>query len=624
MGFQNVQAINTPEERNRIIHYILQDIKALKRMLKEGLIEKNTHRVGAEQEFCLVDKGYRRSLNALEILKKIDDPHFTTELALFNLEINLDPQNLEGTCFSDLKNQLTLLLDKAHKAAAAVDSNKVLLTGILPTLSSKDLIFENMTPLERYQTLNKILTDIKQEDFRIYIKGVDELFLKHKSILFEACNTSFQIHLQIDPDEAIAMYNWSQMIAGPVLALTSNSPLLFGRELWSETRIAIFQQSIDTRNTTYLLHEERPRVSFGRNWIKDSIVDVYRDDVARYPVIMTSDEIQEDAIETLNQGKIPKLDAINLHNGTLYKWNRLCYGVTSKIPHLRIENRYIPSGPSVEDEIANTLFWVGLMRGMPQEYNEIWKLCTFKDVRGNFYNAARTGLESTFNWFDKSYTARKLAKKVLIPLAISGLEKSGIDEKDIKHYISIIKDRLKSNTTGSKWTIRSFRKLKESVSKDEANVILTAGMYKRQCSGIPVSSWDLVSKEEGGTIPETNNTVEKVMETQLFAVNENDPIRLVKRITKWKKIKHLPVVNANQNIIGVITSEILESIKDSDNDYSNTTPTNEVMSRSVVMVTIDTSVEEATEIIAKQKVPCVFVMDNNHLVGIFSNDTSVK
>ncbi len=618
MGFQNVQPIKTLEERNKLIHFILHDIEALERMLKEGLIEKGVHRIGAEQEFCLVDKSFRPSFNALQILDKIKDPHFTTELALFNLEINLDPRELKETCFTELKDQLNHLLEKAHKAADEVENNKVILTGILPTLTSKDLVFKNMTPHERYQTLNKILTDIKQEDFRLYIKGVDELFVKHKTILYEACNTSFQIHLQIDPDEAIAMYNWAQMIAGPVLAIAANSPLLMGRELWSETRIALFQQSIDTRNTTYLLHEERPRVGFGNEWIKKSIVDVYKDDVARYPVILTTDEITEDSLQMLDKGIMPELQALNLHNGTLYRWNRLCYGVHKNIAHLRIENRYIPSGPTVEDEVANALFWVGLMRGMPEEYKEIWKLVSFNDARGNFNNAARTGLESTFNWFDKSYTARKLTKKILIPMARKGLEKAGVNPEDIEHYLTVIARRIDNNITGSKWITRSFRKLKTKLSKDESSVIVTAGMYKRQREGIPVSDWKLADYQEGEGIPDKYDTVGKLMDTQMFVVNENDPIRLVKKVTKWKGIKHLPVVNNEQNIIGSISTELIKEYKKNEEDFDINIPTKDIMSRSVVMVTPDTSVTDAIRIFKRQKVKCLFVMENKHLVGIFT------
>ena len=167
------------------------------------------------------------------------------------------------------------------------------------------------------------------------IKGVDELIINHKSILFEACNTSFQVHLQIPMDEMVDKYNWAQAIAGPVLSISANSPLLLGRELWSETRIALFQQSVDLRNRSYLLREQKPRVSFGSNWIKDSVIELYQDDIVRYTPLLTTD-FKEDAVAKLNRGEIPKLEAIGVHNGTIYRWNRLCYGQTNGIPHLRI------------------------------------------------------------------------------------------------------------------------------------------------------------------------------------------------------------------------------------------------------------------------------------------------
>lgn len=620
MGFQNVKPIHTLEERNRFIHYILQDIKAMERMLEEGLFEKNTHRVGAEQEFCILDEGYRPSFKALEILERVNDPHFTTELALFNLEINLDPFKLESDCFSKIKTQLQNFLDKAHKAAADVEDNKILLTGILPTLTSKDLIFENMTPFERYRTLNKILTDLKKEDFRLYIKGVDELFVKHRTILYEACNTSFQIHLQIDPDEAVQMYNWAQMISAPVLAIATNSPLLMNRELWSETRIALFQQSIDTRNTTYLLHEERPRVGFGHEWVQESILEVFKDDVARYPALMTTDEINEDSIESLDNGIMPQLQALNLHNGTIYKWNRLCYGVHDNIAHLRIENRYIPSGPTIEDEMANMLFWVGLMRGMPNKYNKFWETINFKDARGNFYNAAKLGLEATFNWFDKSYTVRKLIKKVLIPMAKEGLQKHGVDQKDIAYYLGLISERIKNNINGSKWITRSFRNINLDFTKDEAAVALTKGMYERQIKGMPVSQWKPAQTEEGNDLPDKYDKVGVLMNTHLFAVNENDPIKLVLEVARWKDIEHLPVVNKEQNIVGSIAVKSLKKNMSKQIDFDEETPTKDIMSRSVVMVTTDTPVERAKSIFKKQNTACLFIMENNHLVGIFTKD----
>ena len=190
--------------------------------------------------------------------------------------------------FFRIRKRTSLLLEKGQKIAEETENNKIILTGILPTLRKKDLVFKNVTPYKRYKTINNVIKKIRGGDFKLHIQGVDELILKHNSILFEACNTSFQVHLQINPSEAIDKYNWSQAIAGPLLSVMTNSPLLLGRELWSETRIALFQQSIDLRNVSHFSREQKPRVSFGSDWVKDSILELFTDDISRYPPIVTS------------------------------------------------------------------------------------------------------------------------------------------------------------------------------------------------------------------------------------------------------------------------------------------------------------------------------------------------
>ncbi|MCB0472171.1 MAG: CBS domain-containing protein, partial [Flavobacteriaceae bacterium] len=483
MGSQSVKAIKSLRERKKFVFHLLNDVKTLELMIRENAFEQQVQRVGIEQELCVTTRLFRPSLNALKILEKINDPHFTTELALFNLEINLDPVELKENAFAEIEKELTNLIEKAHSAADEVENNKILLTGILPTLKKKDLIFENMTPHERYRILNDILKNLRGEEFKMRIRGVDELIIKHDSILFEACNTSFQVHLQIGLDEIVDKYNWAQAIAGPVLSVMCNSPMLMGRELWCETRIALFQQSVDMRNTSYLLREQKPRVSFGNDWIRKSILELYTDDISRYTPLVT-ENIIENSLAEYQRGIMPRLRALNIHNGTLYKWNRLCYGVNKETneAHLRIENRYIPSGPSIKDEVANTLLWVGVMQGMPDEYKEIWKKMPFKDARGNFVNAARTGINTYFNWFDKGISAKKLAKTVLIPMARTGLKKSNIDAGDIDYYLNIIEKRIENNITGSKWLIRSSRNLRKDFSNDQANILLTNAMYKYQQS----------------------------------------------------------------------------------------------------------------------------------------------
>jgi len=615
MGSHAVTAIKTQKNRKDFVHHLLNDIEALEYMIKNDLFENGIQRVGVEQELCIVDKDYRPSTNALEILNKINDIHYTTELALFNLEINLDPCELKDTCFSDIEKQLIALLEKGYKVAAETDNNKIILTGILPTLRKKDLIFKNVTPFKRYKTLNKVLKKIRGDDFKLHILGIDELILKHESILFEACNTSFQVHLQVSPEDIIDKYNWSQAIAGPMLSIMTNSPILLGKELWSETRIALFQQSIDLRNVSHISREQKPRVSFGNSWVKDSILELFTDDISRYPPLVFS-KFEENSIETVKKGIMPKLKALNLHNGTLYKWNRLCYGVHENTAHLRIENRYIPSGPSVKDEIANALLWVGVMQGMPKKYQKIWKKMSFYDARGNFINAARTGIDTYFNWFDKGISAKKLLENILIPMAKEGLLKSKINESEIDYYLGIIQKRIDTSTTGSKWIIRNKRKLREKVSKYESNVILTEHIYRNQISNKVISEWDSVDLYENKS-DKKYNKLYKIMSTSIFVVHENDLIKLALKIMEWKQINHIPVVNKRNKIVGVIEKKQLDELDFSSKKVLNMVAKN-IMNKDFDVAHPEMSYKKSKELILNTKNTCVAVITEDKLVGIFT------
>jgi len=617
MGSQSVKAITSQKQRKKFIYHLLSDVKALDEMIKNDLFEKDLHRVGFEQELCIVNNFYRPSFNALKILEKLKDDHFTTELALFNLEINLDPVELKNNCFSEIEEQLNFYIDKVKKVANEIENNKILLVGILPTLKKKDLIVENITPFERYTILNEILKNIRGDSFKLRIEGVDDLILDHDSILFEACNTSFQVHLQLGLDEIVDKYNWSQAIAGPILSIMSNSPLLLGRELWSETRIALFQQSVDMRNTSYLLREQKPRVSFGNGWIKKSIIELFKDDISRYTPLITAD-FDEDSIEKSEKGNPQKLSILNIYNGTLYKWNRVCYGVTNNIPHLRIENRYIPSGPSVKDEIANAIFWVGVMQGMPDEYKNIWKKMPFSDARGNFINAARTGINTYFNWFGEGISSKRLIKKILIPMARKGLKKSKINPKDIKYYLKIIEKRVDKNVTGSKWMVRSKRKLRKTLSPDVAGILLTSSMYDNQESKKPVHEWKLADVDIE-KISKLHDKLYKVMTTELFVVNENDLVELVAKIMEWKNIHHLPVVNEHNKIIGIITKSNLDLI-DIQSAKNNLVVAKDIMVKNVISVNSETFIEDAKKIMAKNKIGCLPIIDGDDLIGIVTRN----
>lgn len=391
MGDQHVAKLD-PKGYAHFIRHLLDDVSAFKKMLDQGMIEDDIIRIGAEQELGLVNEKWRSTKKANEILASVQDERFTTELAQFNIEINLDPVELNADCLKQMEEQLIMQLQKANEAAKSFKS-RIVLTGILPTITQKELRYEYISPNPRYGALNDIMRELRGDGFHLHIRGIDELTLKHDSVLFEACNTSFQMHLQIRPGDFISSFNWAQAISAPVLAIATNSPLLLGRQLWSETRVALFRQSLDTRNISYALKDQLPRVHFGNKWASGDVVDIFKDTIANYKVLL-SKEITAFSTTELAQGIVPKLRALNLHNGTVYPWNRACFGVGGGKPHVRIENRYIPSGPTAIDEMANFAFWIGLMLGRPSRFDDMPAVMEFEEAHGNFVKVARLGKDA--------------------------------------------------------------------------------------------------------------------------------------------------------------------------------------------------------------------------------------
>ncbi|MCA6078727.1 CBS domain-containing protein [Fulvivirga sedimenti] len=610
MGEHKVRQVGK-KDRGHFIHKLLLDIEALEYMLEKAIIEPGFLRIGAEQEFCIVNNDWSPSTSAMEILKAIDDPHFTTELGLFNLELNLDPVRLGPDSFLHMEESLKSLLKKAAEAAKTLD-NKILLTGILPTVLKRHLTDDYMTPIPRYKALNDVIRQIRGRDFELHLIGVNELSLTHDSVLFEACNTSFQMHLQIDPDDFVPSYNWAQTIAGPLLAISTNSPLLLGRELWSETRIALFQQSIDTRCTSSFLNEMEPRVTFGKNWIK-SVTDIYKDDVARYKILLSSD-IEEDSMQVLRDGGIPKLRALNLHNGTIYRWNRPCYGTTNGVPHLRIENRYIPSGPSVIDEIANFALWVGLMVGRPKEYDRMEDLMDFRDVKINFINAARSGSVASMYWMDGRMSVGRLVEEVFIPIAIDGLNRIGLTEQEIWRYMNVIRERI-HGVTGARWMIRNYRELLTQEKREDALTLLTGAIHDYQQTELSVNEWGGAGHTDLGLV----RHVSRHMTTHLFTAHEHDLAKMVERVMEWKNIHHMPVENSDGEFVGLITSTNIEVHREKirENPYLTAA---DIMVVDLITVTEDKLIEEAIDLMQHHGIGSLPVVQDKRLIGILTRN----
>ncbi|MCC5933738.1 MAG: CBS domain-containing protein [Balneolales bacterium] len=620
MGIQNIAIATNPEARKVFLRHLIDDVQALQQMLDEELFESGITRIGAEQEFCLVNSFYKPSRNNLRVLETIGDRHFTTELARYNLEINLDPVELKAGAIDGMAAQLKEMLEKADRGAA-LHGEKVVLAGILPSIDYRCVQLDYLTPRDRYRALDTMLKNLRGGEFELNISGVDELIIKHRNILFEACNTSFQMHYQVNPAEFVQKYNWAQAIAGPVLSVCTNSPLLIGRQLWAETRIPLFQQSIDTRSIGFHMRERQQRVTFGNKWISVP-TDVYKSDIARHTILFSTD-IEKSSLQVLREGGIPKLRALMLHNGTVYKWNRPCYGVSGGVPHLRIENRYLPSGPTQADEMANMAFWAGLMHGMPERYSEIEKMMPFEHAKENFQKAAMWGIGSIMWWEGEHIAAKRLVTDKLIPIADEGLAKAGVPEEERFRWLSIVLRRTASYHTGSRWMLGSFRKLRKDLSRDEACTALTAILYKRQQSGEVVSKWKTAETKELEGIRMRYEIAGNAMTTDLITVQEHDLADMVQRIMSWRNIRHLPVEDNDGRLLGLITKAGLTAWLQANPDQPFATAA-DVMQRDPLTISAGMEIEAALDLMERNNLSCLPVVTEGLLAGLITDKDAAK
>lgn len=621
MGEYRIKALQTQEDRSRFAHNLLRDISALEAMLREGLFERHVQRIGAEQEVCLIGPDFGPAMTGPEILSEITETAYTSELARYNLEINLAPQLLQSDCIGHMHRDLERLLAYGQSVADRWDS-RIFLTGILPTIEQRHLRAENMTPVQRYQQLSEKMLAIRGEAFKIRLEGVDELFATLDTVLFEACNTSFQLHLQIEPQDFIASYNWAQLIAGPVLAIATNSPLLLGRELWMETRIALFKQSLDTRNPRHQLRDKTPRVNFGNSWARGSVADIFKDNIARFPLLLGEEHAGEDALETLHTGRIPRLQALRIHNGTTYAWNRPCYGVGDNgQAHLRIECRYLPAGPGVLDEMANFAFWIGLMKGMPPAYQNISDTMDFRLAKANFIRAARTGMATTLEWDGRLWSAPKLAAEVLLPIAEAGLRQAGIAPVAISRYLGVIEDRCLRQQDGSRWMVNNFRQLQQRYGRGMATVLLTEAMVVQQAGGLPVHQWDDVRTARTYPRPFTAIRAQDVMSTDLLTVKEEDPVALSERIMRWRNIRHLPVENNSGEVVGLLSRSRIEAWSATGQDPF--CMSRDVMALDPVCAGPDAKLTELRHQMQYLQIGCIPIVVDKHLVGMIT-DTDIR
>jgi len=622
MGDQRVHSDSSPESRRAHQRAVLRDLEALQEMIDGGRIEVGKRRIGAEQEFFLVDADWRPAPVCTAMLERLPD-RFTTELAAYNLECNLPPLDFGGDCLSRLEADLGRFVDQADETARAI-GGRVVLAGILPTLRKSDLALENMAPRERYRALDRAMARSAAGGYTLDIAGFDELAVRHDSVMLESCCASFQFHFQVAPGEFARLYNLAQAVTAPLVAASANSPVLFGKRLWHETRIPLFQQSIDTRNASYHVRGRQPRVSFGQRWVDDSVLQLFREDVASFRTLLYGDR-QEDAFAILGRGEVPALSALQIHNGTVYRWNRPCYGATAGVPHLRIEARAVAAGPTVLDEVANAaLFW-GALLALEAEPGDVCSRLRFEDARRNFNVAAEHGLGARFTWLDgERIGAVDLLIKRVLPAAREALLDRGLNADDVERYLGVAERRVEGLQTGAAWQLNSLASISDRCGPGEALVTLTENMTELRTSGIPVGEWPLARRREIIDMGASKTTVEEFMTTDLVTVQPDESVSQVAALMTWQNVRHVPVEDRDGKYMGIVSSlEVIEHLSRYDLRAGEATPPGEVSVESIMntdarSVSPKTTAVEAIAFMRRHEADCLPVVSDGALVGIVS------
>jgi gamma-glutamyl:cysteine ligase YbdK (ATP-grasp superfamily) len=488
------QPFNTLD-RGRYRRKVQRCLDTLARMLTDGSFSFPRKNIGLEVELNLVDRELRPSMTNTAVLEALDDPSFTTELGQHNIELNVPPRPLAGDSALQLEDDLRAYLDTA--AAKARDTGSSLaMIGILPTLKHEHFDQKWLTNKTRYSTLNDQIFAARGERTVLAMEGAalggqqpERLRSYAESILPEAACTSVQLHLQVAPEEFAAHWNAAQCLAGLQIALASNSPFLLGKALWHETRIPLFLQATDTRPEELKNQGVRPRVWFGERWIT-SIFDLFEENVRYFPGLLPETDA-EDPIEALDAGQAPKLTELRMHNGTIWRWNRPVYDVVDGLPHLRVENRVLPAGPTVVDTVANAAFFYGAQRALAEADRPVWTQMSFQAAEENLYAGARRGFDGQLYWPGIGWIPPdELALRVLLPLAHEGLRRSDVSDEARERYLGIIERRCLARRTGATWQRDYVLRAQERGMDREAALGLMLGRYLELSeAGEPVHTW---------------------------------------------------------------------------------------------------------------------------------------
>jgi hypothetical protein len=489
MGQEVAAKTFTREDRQRYRLKVRACLEVFARMLAESRFEPARGSVGLEIELNLTGADGDPAMANAAVLEAIADPDFQTELGQFNVEINIRPHILGPQVFDELERDARASLNSAEEQARTVGAHMMII-GILPTIGAQHLNAGAFSANPRYQLLNEQIFAARGEDLEIAIAGVEKLATHADTIAPEAACTSVQLHQQVEPEAFARYWNAAQAIAGVQVAVGANSPFFYGKELWRETRIALFEQATDTRPEELKAQGVRPRVWFGERWIT-SIFDLFEENARYFPALLPLTD-DEDPVATLERGDVPSLAELRLHNGTIYRWNRPIYDVVRGQPHLRVENRILPAGPTIADTMANAALYYGLLRVLAEEERPVWSQMSFSAAEDNFHAGARDGIDARVYWPGVGEVpVAELVLRRLLPIAQQGLEEWGIDAATRDRLLGIIERRCVLARNGAAWQSEVFHRLydEKGMDRTEALRAMTLAYREHMHSNEPVHEW---------------------------------------------------------------------------------------------------------------------------------------
>ncbi|BBY26376.1 glutamate--cysteine ligase [Mycolicibacterium sediminis] len=489
MGEEVTQTEFSRAHRQEYRRKVALSLDVFETMLAQSSFDFERPMTGMEIECNLVDAGYQPAMTNADVLASIADPAYQTELGAYNIEFNVPPRPLPGRSALELETEVRASLNAAE-AKANADGSHIVMIGILPTLMPEHLTGTWMSESTRYQALNDSIFTARGEDIQIDIHGPERLNVGTATIAPESACTSMQLHLQVSPGDFAKNWNAAQVLAGPQLALGANSPYFFGHELWSETRIELFAQATDTRPDELKTQGVRPRVWFGERWIT-SIFDLFEENVRYFPSLLP-ELSDEDPVAELAAGRTPTLSELRLHNGTIYRWNRPVYDVVDGRPHLRVENRVLPAGPTVVDMLANSAFYYGMLRSLAEDERPVWTKLSFAAAEHNFTSAARHGMDARLYWPGVGeVTPDELVLRELLPMAHEGLRRWGVATEVRERFLGVIEGRAKTGRNGAAWQVETVHALHErGLDRPRALAEMLRLYCERMHSNEPVHSWD--------------------------------------------------------------------------------------------------------------------------------------